>query len=52
MGALLVFAGGAISLVGIQNPRRAVRAATCPGGALVGASEDLARAPAIAASRT
>ena len=38
-----------VSLVGIENPRRSVPCAVCPGGALVGASEDLAqreRAPA------
>jgi EmrB/QacA subfamily drug resistance transporter len=49
-GALLVIAGGAIALAGIQNPRRKVAAATCAGGALVGASQDLAREPAIARS--
>ncbi len=36
--ALLSIAGGAISAVGIQNPRRRVAARECPGGALVGAS--------------
>jgi EmrB/QacA subfamily drug resistance transporter len=40
-GALVV-AGGLISLAGIQNPRRKVVAAECPGGAICGASEDLA----------
>jgi EmrB/QacA subfamily drug resistance transporter len=38
----LVVLGGLVSLVGIQNPRRKVTAAQCPGGALVGASGDLA----------
>jgi EmrB/QacA subfamily drug resistance transporter len=40
-GALVV-AGGLISLAGIQNPRRKVVAAECPGGAICGASEDVA----------
>jgi hypothetical protein len=43
LGALLVGAGGVVSLIGIQNPRRKVPSATCPGGALIGASEDLAQ---------
>ena len=42
--ALLVLAGGLISAAGIRNPRREVPCAGCPGGALVGASEDVARA--------
>ncbi|MEA2467882.1 MAG: hypothetical protein QOJ57_2008, partial [Thermoleophilaceae bacterium] len=45
LGAALVISGGVVSLVGIQNPRRSVPCADCPGGALVGASEDLARLP-------
>jgi predicted MFS family arabinose efflux permease len=36
--ALLVMIGGALSAAGIRNPRRAVPAADCPGGAVVGAS--------------
>jgi EmrB/QacA subfamily drug resistance transporter len=40
-GALVV-AGGLISLVGIRNPRRKVAASECPGGAICGASEELA----------
>jgi hypothetical protein len=47
IGALLVFAGGVVSLVGIQNPRRSVPSADCGGGALVGASQDLARLPEL-----
>jgi MFS family permease len=47
IGAGLVIAGGVVSLVGIRNPRRTVACADCAGGALVGASEDLARAPAV-----
>jgi EmrB/QacA subfamily drug resistance transporter len=42
LGALLVLAGGVVSLVGIENPRREVPCEACPGGALVGASEELA----------
>jgi EmrB/QacA subfamily drug resistance transporter len=45
IGALLVLTGGVVSLVGIRNPRRSVPCADCPGGALVGASEDLGRLP-------
>jgi hypothetical protein len=33
-----------VSLVGIENPRREVSCAECPGGALVGASREVARA--------
>ena len=40
IGGLLVIAGGLVSLVGIENPRREVLCEECPGGALVGASED------------
>jgi hypothetical protein len=43
VSAALVAAGGAISLAGIRNPRRVVKACDCAGGALVGASQDLAR---------
>ena len=46
--ALLLLAGGAISAVGIRNPRRRVAAADCPGGAIVGASPDAGREPAPA----
>jgi predicted MFS family arabinose efflux permease len=38
----LVLLGGLIGAVGIQNPRRAVRAEECAGGPLVGASLDAA----------
>jgi predicted MFS family arabinose efflux permease len=40
LGAGLVLAGGVVSLFGITNPRREVPCRECPGGALVGASED------------
>jgi EmrB/QacA subfamily drug resistance transporter len=39
----LVVAGGFVSLAGIRNPRRKVAASECPGGAICGASEDVAR---------
>jgi EmrB/QacA subfamily drug resistance transporter len=42
--ALLVLAGGLISAAGIRNPRRDVPCEGCPGGALVGASEEVGRA--------
>jgi EmrB/QacA subfamily drug resistance transporter len=38
----LVLVGGLIGAVGIENPRRAVRARECPGGQLAGASLDAA----------
>jgi hypothetical protein len=37
IGAGLAIAGGVIALVGIENPRRRVPCADCPGGALVAA---------------
>ncbi len=42
IGAALAVLGGIIALVGIENPRRKVLAADCPGGALAGASQDTA----------
>lgn len=45
LGALLVIGGGVTGLVGITNARREVPCESCPGGALVGASEDVARVP-------
>jgi EmrB/QacA subfamily drug resistance transporter len=42
IGSALAMLGGVVALVGIENPRRKVRAAGCPGGALAGASEDTA----------
>lgn len=44
----LVVVGGVLSAVGIENPRRSVPCANCPGGAAVGASRDPAVAPAAA----
>jgi EmrB/QacA subfamily drug resistance transporter len=42
--AALVGLGGAAGLLGIVNPRRVVRAETCPGGQLAGAPEPAAEA--------
>jgi len=39
---LLVALGGVLSALGIVNPKRSVPCADCPGGAVVGASEDVA----------
>lgn len=39
----LVVLGGIVSALGIQNPRRKVLAADCPGGAICGASEEVGR---------
>ena len=47
IGAGLVLAGGIVSLLGIQNPRRSVPCEDCPGGALVGASRDVGRLPEL-----
>jgi EmrB/QacA subfamily drug resistance transporter len=51
VSAFLVGLGGAISLAGIINPRRSVACAECPGGALVGASQDLAHVTPSGAPR-
>jgi EmrB/QacA subfamily drug resistance transporter len=42
IGAGLALLGGVFALGGIQNQRRRVACADCPGGALAGASSDLA----------
>src|SRR3954468_13014969 len=44
IAALLVALGGALGLAGIINPRRRVNASDCPGGQLVGATSEAARA--------
>jgi hypothetical protein len=44
VAALFIAFGGIVSLVGIRDPRRRVPAKDCPGGALTGASADVARA--------
>jgi EmrB/QacA subfamily drug resistance transporter len=38
----LIALGGVLSALGIENPKRSVPCAECPGGAAVGASQDLA----------
>jgi EmrB/QacA subfamily drug resistance transporter len=43
IGALLAVLGGLVALFGIENPRRRVASADCAGGALAGASPDVAR---------
>ena len=45
ISAALVAIGGVVGAVGIRN-RSKVRARTCPGGQLVGGSEEIARAQA------
>jgi hypothetical protein len=42
IAAVLAALGGVVALVGIENPRRKVACADCPGGALAGASADVA----------
>jgi MFS family permease len=41
ISALLTAAGGVVSALGIQNPRRRVAASECPGGAICGASQQV-----------
>jgi EmrB/QacA subfamily drug resistance transporter len=43
IAAFLALVGGVVALLGIENPRREVPCAECPGGALAGASADAAR---------
>ena len=45
IAAVLVALGGIVGLIGIQNPRRRVEAATCAGGQLVGAHEGARGSP-------
>jgi len=44
IAAVLVGLGGLLGLAGIVNPRREVKACDCPGGQLVGATAEAARA--------
>ena len=44
IAAVLVALGGVLGLAGIVNPRREVKACDCPGGQLVGATVEAARA--------
>jgi EmrB/QacA subfamily drug resistance transporter len=48
IAAALALLGGVVAMIGIENPRRRVRAETCPGGALAGASADTASDPVSA----
>ena len=41
IAGLLAVAGGLVSLIGLESRRRAVKAECCPGGAIVGASEEV-----------
>lgn len=41
ISGLLAIAGGLASLIGLESRRRAVKAECCPGGAIVGASEEV-----------
>src|SRR4051794_1119601 len=43
VSTVLVALGGVLGMVGIRNPRRAVRSEGCPGGQLVGVPEDASR---------
>jgi EmrB/QacA subfamily drug resistance transporter len=53
ISAALAVLGGVVALVGIENPRRKVPCADCPGGALQGGSVDAARSsqPATVTAR-
>jgi EmrB/QacA subfamily drug resistance transporter len=44
--AALLAAGGLVGALGIRDPRRVVRAADCPGGAVVGSARDAVAEPA------
>jgi EmrB/QacA subfamily drug resistance transporter len=44
IAAVLAALGGLVALIGIENPRREVKCADCPGGALAGASADVSPA--------
>jgi EmrB/QacA subfamily drug resistance transporter len=41
ISGLLAIAGGLVSLIGLESRRRAYKAECCPGGAIVGASEEV-----------
>jgi hypothetical protein len=43
VSTVLVALGGVLGLVGIRNPRRAVKSEGCPGGQLAGVPEDASR---------
>jgi hypothetical protein len=49
LAGILMLIGGAVSAVGVRDPRREVTAAECPGGAICGAARDAGQeAPAAA----
>jgi EmrB/QacA subfamily drug resistance transporter len=48
ISALLVALGGLIAAAGIENPRREVECADCPGGALAAANVEVAKRPGAA----
>ena len=52
VAALLVLAGGVISLVAVRDPKRVVPCEACPGGAVVGQSQDLGHAAPVGAAAT
>jgi EmrB/QacA subfamily drug resistance transporter len=47
IAAVFVAAGGVLGAVGIENPRRRVRAEDCAGGQLVGVARDAAGCPEV-----
>ncbi len=49
IAAGLAVLGGVVALIGIENPRRRVSSADCPGGALAGASADTAGSGSVTA---
>jgi len=52
LAALLVLAGGLISLAGVRDPGRPVSAEDCPGGAFCGAPEEVGRRARLAGALT
>ena len=52
VAAGLAVLGGIVSLIGIENPRRRVRCADCPGGALNAAAPVASREPVAASAVT
>ena len=48
IGAVMLAAAGTLGAVFLRNPRRRTAAECCPGGAVVGASEEVGGPPAPA----